>query len=512
MKNLLLSIIFSSVVLPARVFAASYATEQRIWKDAASMGMGGVGVSTYGYRFSAIRNPAMLGLMNEHTIIPFIDIGMVIDPGMISLIKDAKGVLDGSKDYAQLDYDSMMNRVANIGINGPLSVGFFGKGLGVWTTSSSDVSFGFRLSDHPLVQGISLNALVSTSKEVLNLIEQSNGDINKVNTTALVTTLTNGLLESLIGSGKSEAEAVQHVNNLINQYVGTSGKDYVGGKDTIPSTATVPKLDPKELLPLASLTAVVEMTANIGYGYQIPFAGLDDVSGLALGGTFRFSQRFKMSEKDADITELVGRYSQNALANIYQGQSFSSDFGMTLRIQNWVAAIAVRDAFSTAYKWKPLDGKISFLPDSQIPMSLDFGTSYKFFFKNKFIQEIGMYFEFEDTLNKMTDWSMKIRTGVEFKLLNFLDLRFGMYDLFPTAGVGMGWKWGRIDFSYYRKTYFGGTPLAFYSDQLYLNFSLGLDNTPARKKAAKERKAAKIKARRVANELAQDIIDDIKNP
>ena len=70
-----------------------------------------------------------------------------------------------------------------------------------------------------------------------------------------------------------------------------------------------------------------------------------------------------------------------------------------------------------------------------------------------------------------------MRVGSEVKLFNFLDLRVGMYDSFITAGLGMGWKWFRMDFAYYRENYFN----LFTSDQFYVNMTLGLDNSPQRK-------------------------------
>jgi len=449
MNKILKLLLIINFLFPILLYSA---TERRLYKDAASMGMGGVGVSTIGYTFSAIHNPAALGLMSDYDIAPFFSLGVSLNSEMINLLKEI-GEVATTKDFTTINYDNLIGKAPNIGVNGPLSAGYMGKGFGIWTTTSADIGMIIHENeDSPLTKaGIRINSLVDAGSKLMN---HKGAYTPETVVDALGKDTVNKLLDAY--TDDEVKKLVCHVAKKVE----TEGADYIT----------------KVLLPKAKYETTVEITANIGYGYRIPFAALDDISGLSLGATVRFSQRFKLTSGELQPVDKLAESFSTILDNVYQGNSISSDFGMALRIQNWILAMAVRDAFSTGYKWKNLDGKGG-MENTKIPYSVDFGTSYRFNFKNPFIQEVGMYLEFQDTTSKYTTWANKLRLGLETKLFNFLDLRIGMYDSFITGGVGLGWKWGRIDFAYYREEYFN----YFKSDQYYLNFTIGFDNTPARK-------------------------------
>ena len=445
-------------LLPASVIQA-VDIEPRIYRDAASLGMGGVGVSSIGYSFSAIANPANLGLMTDHDIAPFISLGASINPDMITLINEAKGIADNPTDFTSIDYEQLLNQAPSIGLNGPLSAGYMGKGFGIWTTSS-------------------MNATVAIAESQDNFLTRLGIDVN---------------VNAVMAAGKEISEAPTGTDTLAIFRKHFEADFIAAGLDATEITAELQKLVDtpellKELIPLARLSATAEITANIAYGYKIPFAAIDDVSGISFGATVRFSQRFKvMSEGDgpygfSPIDQLPAQFG-SLTDSVYQAGSISSDFGMSLRIQNWIFGVAVRDALSSGYQWKNMDGLSGGINDSKIPYSVDFGSSYRFLFKNNFIQEVSIYLEFEDTTDPYTSWGNKLRLGAEVKLFNFLDLRVGMYDTFITAGLGMGWKWMRLDFAYYRESYFD----FFTSDQFYINMTVGLDNSPSRKERSIEK-------------------------
>ncbi len=423
----------------------SNSTEQRLYKDAASMGMGGVGVSTIGYSFSAIHNPAALGLMADHDIAPFLSLGMSMNPEMFDLLKDVSGIVSGDQSFDSIDYDGLIGKAPKISANGPINLGYMGKGFGFWTTSSSDVSMFMTNSDAFINSGLdlSLNDLAAVSSDIIDL-----------------------------GDNLTPAE----IEKIINKHFGDSLT-----QSQLDKFVTSLQDDPKSitnLLPKAKFDATTEITVNLAYGYKIPFAFLDDVSGLSFGATVRFSQRFKITTGDTHISvDQLGDKFENITSQIYQAGSISSDFGTALRLENFIFGLAVRDALSTGYYWKNMDGVSIGFENSKIALSLDFGASYRFYFNNNFLQEVGLYVEFEDSLAKHESWLNKMRVGSEVKLFNFLDLRVGMYDSFITAGLGMGWKWFRMDFAYYRENYFN----LFTSDQFYVNMTLGLDNSPQRK-------------------------------
>lgn len=352
----------------------AYEIEKQIYKDAASMGMGGVGVSTIGYSFSPVFNPAALGLMYDHDVASFIGMGVDTDLYVFDILIDKSNL------------GSQFLTPSTLAVQGPISLGYMGKGFGIWTTSSGDVSF---VGSSPENSSVSLNT-----------------------------------------------------------------------------------------------QAILELTVNLAYGYRIPFGAIDDVSGLSLGATLRFSQRFKYRQDFQRSSSLVKNLF-SAFNNSYSANSFSSDFGMSLRVQNWIFGVTVRDALSTGYEWKNISGSTQ-MPYSKIPFAVDFGTSYHFNFTNPFIQRIAVYLEFYDAHNQSVPWIDKLRLGAEMKFFNFLILRTGLYESFVTGGVGLYSKWVRLDFAYYREKYQNFS----YRDHFFVNFVIGLDN-PSDKKGTKKIKKEK---------------------
>ncbi|MGL5955982.1 MAG: hypothetical protein ACRC0X_05195 [Brevinema sp.] len=466
MKNKFFTIFFLSFFIIS-VYAVE--TEQRVYKDASSLGMGGVGVSTIGYQFSAIRNPAALGLMTDHDLIPFFSLGVSINPEMINLAKSASSLASGS--FENIDYNSLLGKAPSIGLNGPINVGYMGKGFGFWTTSSSD-------------------GIIAIQKNPNNIFTEKGLDVD-LNTLAKV--------YSEISSIQDSDE--QAIRTVLEKYLGKELEKFSDADiNSFSSDPTVLK----ELLPLAKLSLISEITVNVAYGYRIPFAFLDEVSGLSLGATVRFAQRFKALTGEFQPIDQFASSASTLMDNFYQAGSISSDFGLSLRIENLILGLAARDAFSTKFIWKPING-IGQIGDSQIPLSLDFGASYRIYFKNNWIQEIGFYVEFEDTVSKYSSWLNKTRLGSEVKLFNFLDLRVGMYDGFVTGGLGMGWKWFRMDFAYYREKYFN----FFVSDQFYMNMTVGLDNSPKRKQYSIQKQLQQDRVQAQSFELINNSLEGI---
>ncbi len=439
------------VLLMAPTFAYQQ-TENRIYKDAISLGMGGVGVSTIGYQFSAMRNPANLGLMADHDLAPFLSLGVSINPEVIDLFKTIQPIASGEMGYENINYDALLNQAPTVGINGPINLGYMGKGFGFWTTSSIDGVAAIVPNNNPDTffnkNGIdvNMNDLVKAGSEIEKSL--SDGSITAGDA--------KDILQKYLGKDMTDKQLTE----LAQKFADEDATELL-----------------KQILPLANLSMTAEVAVNAGYGYRIAFDGIDDVSGLSLGATVRFAQRFKITtgEDMKSVDELAVAFG-SLEQNIYQAGSISSDFGASLRLQNFIFGVAVRDAFSTEFAWKSMKGEGT-LSSTKIPMSVDFGASYRFYFNNNFIQEVGVYVEFENATCEYTSWGSKLRLGSELKLFNFLDARVGMYNQFITGGIGMGWKWFRIDAAYYREKYLD----YFTSDQYYLNMTFGLDNSPQRK-------------------------------
>ncbi len=459
MKSKILTILLLLGV-PVYTSDVEIKTEDRIYKDAASLGMGGVGVSTIGYQNSVMRNPANLGLMSEYDITPFFSLGMYVNHNAAELYDTVYSIVDTGLD--SLNYDSLINQSPSIGFNGPLNLGYMSNGFGIWTTTSLDSSITLSPSECFSDMDISMNDLAGAMTDVEKLLNSSS-DIT-------ATDIQDILKSYLSDSSMTDEEMLE----LAEKFV----------EDGVDVDALI-----KTLLPLAQLATTAEIAVNVAYGFHIPFAAIDDVSGLSLGATLRFAQRYKVSsgyDGDKNIYD-VAKDLISIKDNIYHASSISSDVGMSLRFENFILAAAVRDAFSSSFEWKDFDDNELLGYSSKIPMSIDFGASYRLYFNNNFIiQEAGLYVEFEDAMNECTTWANKLRMGSEFKLLNFLNARVGVYKEYITGGIGIGFKWFRMDFAYYREQYLN----IYSSDQYYLNMTVGLSNSPERKEKSTKKQLA----------------------
>lgn len=471
-----INILAISPVFSARI-------EQRMYKDAISLGMGGVGVTTFGYQFSAIRNPAALGLMADHDIAPFLTLGASFSPQVVDILN--------SPSPSTIDYNSLINSAPSLNLNGPLNLGYMGKGFGIWTTTSASLQTAFMENTNNFLHqnGISPN-LNNMSQAGFELLDMYNSG-EPLNSDKLIDIFNRHIKNDLLQQGLTPEEVNQVINQLAQDIMNDpEGTEHALGK----------------YLPKAKADFTAEITINAAYAYKIAFSSLDDVSGLSLGATVRFAQRFAFSSgKELTSVDQLANSFNNMGDSLYQASIISSDFGASLRIENFILGVTVRDALSTKFVWKDFANNAVGIEDSYIPYSVDFGGSYRFYFNNTWIQEIGLYVEFEDMTSTYSSWLNKLRIGSEFKLFNFLDLRLGMYDGFITGGVGMGWKWFRVDFAYYREKYLD----YFTSDNYYVNMTLGLDNSPQRKARSiqKQLEQDKIQARSI--ELLNNSLEGI---
>ena len=499
----------------------SFSEEERILdKNPRSLGMGGVGVSTFGYPFSPGANPAALGLMFDYTIVPIFEIGLSMDPNAVSfgraIAKTAGSVGGNPLDIDLSGFDKYIGQAIGAGLTFPLNLGFMGKGFGIWLSSSAEGRLSVFNPPDSALFGIKLGTLLDTVTQVSNLIVDSSGNIT-TEAEAVEKILTEGILSDLQNSGLSDAERYTQANDLLNQLTGTTGIDYIdssgkvngGNLSNLVDNANNIKIDTTallQILPRVYARLYADIAVNIGYGYKIPFRALDDKSGLSLGATLRFIQRFKSDTLNGDVT--IDEAANNL--SILQGFAVTSDFGLSLQLQNFVLGFAVRDAFSTPFQWSSLvasgSGNGSRTTSSFAP-SYDLGVSYRFLFTNRWIQEIGLYVEGVDMASTLLAPFEKFRTGMEIKLFRFLDLRVGVYDAFITAGLGMGGKWGRIDFAYYRESFKVLQNFNIYGDRISLSLALLYENTPVRKARAAERKALREEQKINAQAAANDALE-----
>lgn len=509
MKNFILAALLLGAV-PAFTY------EPRILdKTPRSMGMGGVGVSTFGYTYSPLANPAALGLMADDTMVPILDVGFGLNDKSVALIKELTSVINGGKNITNINFDQFIGKMATIGVNSPLSLGFMGKGFGVWMNMGSEANFGvYHPADSPL-RGVKVSTALDTVNKVTDIYDK-NGGINAGSTAELEQTFKNGIYQDLKNDGLSDAEIYGRINGMLGEITGISD-DFFSSDGTLNESKinaalgavsdggklNIPIENLSKLLPRLNVRLYSDIAVNIGYGYKVPFRALDDVSGISFGATVRFIQRFK-SDSLSNV-DPVSFDQNNPTGSLWQAFSVTSDFGLSLRLQNFVLGFAVRDAFSAPFQWRGLTDKMPH-PSSKFLPSIDLGASYRFLFKNPWIQEVGMYFEAIDMMNKDIRTGDKIRLGAEIRLFRFLDLRLGMYDLFVTGGLGMGGKWGRIEFAYYRESYQIYKGYFLTGDTYSVNIALGLENTSARKAATLARKQERARLQR-ERQAAQEIQD-----
>lgn len=498
--------------------APAFSYEPRILdKTPRSMGMGGVGVSTFGYTYSPLANPAALGLMADDTMVPILDVGFTLNDKSTALIKELVSVVNDGKNITNINFDQFVGKMATLGVNSPLSLGFMGKGFGVWMNMGSEASFGvYHPADSPL-RGVKVSTALDTVNKVTGIYDKNNGVINAGSTAELEQAFKDGIYQDLKKEGLSDVEIYGRINSMLGEITGKTD-DFFGADGVLDQTKIQGALDAvsdaggklnipienlSKLLPRLNVRLYSDIAVNIGYGYKVPFRALDDVSGISFGATVRFIQRFKSdSLSNVDPSSFD---QNNPTGSLWQAFSVTSDFGVSLRLQNFVLGFAVRDAFSAPFQWRGLTDKVPH-PSSKFLPSIDLGASYRFLFKNPWVQEVGMYFEAIDMMNKDIRVGDKIRLGAEIRLFRFLDLRLGMYDLFVTGGLGMGGKWGRIEFAYYRESYQIYKGYFITGDTYSVNIALGLENTSARKAAALARKQERARLQR-ERQAAREIQD-----
>lgn len=497
--------------------AAAFAYEPRILdKTPRSMGMGGVGVSTYGYTFSPMANPAALGLMSDYTMVPMMDLGFSLNEKTVGLLREVTEVAQGQKHFTNVNFDNYIGKMATIGFNSPLSLGFMGKGFGIWMNTGAEGGISVFHEPNSPIRGIKVATVFDTVDKVSNIVTAGGGNITAGNVANVEQVLKDGIYKDLLNSGLSQAEVYAQANQLITEITGAAaGTTFVNPDGTVNQAnldtawqniqtggnLNIPEATLRKLIPKLNLRLYADIAVNVGYGYKVPFRAMDDVSGISFGATVRFLQRFKSdSYSNLDPSTIDG---SKLTGSIWQAFTITSDFGMSLRLQNFILAFAARDAFSAPFQWRGVTDGIAHTATKFLP-SLDVGASYRFLFKNPWVQEFGMYFEAIDMMNTEISAARKIRLGLELKLFRFLDLRLGMYDAFVTGGLGMGGKWGRIDFAYYRQTYQIYKGYNVHGDQYTLNLSLALENTPERKAAALAKKRERDRIMR-ERQAARDI-------
>ncbi|MGL5720986.1 MAG: type IX secretion system membrane protein PorP/SprF [Brevinema sp.] len=495
----------------------TFAQEERILdKNPRSLGMGGVGVSTFGYPFSPNANPASLGLMYDYTIVPIFEIGLSMSPEAVDL---GTTLGRGLNNIADIDFDKFLNKSIGAGLTSPFNIGFMGKGFGIWLTAGAEGRIAVFTPPGSELEGIKINTLFDTVTQVSNLVGSSAGGIDINNQADIEKIINEGIFQDLKNSGLSDAEAYNRINGILNQISGNTGAniEFISPDGTVDINKVKDELTDGgnnfqlneaallEILPRIHARLYADIAVNVGYGYKIAFRGLDDKSGLSLGATLRFIQRFKSDTLNGDVTidEAVNNLT------ILQGFAVTSDFGLSLQLQNFVLGFAVRDAFSTPFQWTALltTGDSGARTTSSFAPSYDIGISYRFLFTNPWIQEVGLYIEGVDLASRFLEPIEKFRAGMELKLFRFLDLRVGVYDGFVTTGLGMGGKWGRIDFAYYRESFKLFDNFSVYGDRVSLSLALLYENTPERKARTAARKAIRQEQTANAEAAAKDALE-----
>lgn len=208
---------------------------------------------------------------------------------------------------------------------------------------------------------------------------------------------------------------------------------------------------------LSDIKGGVESVFRIGYGFSILNF---DMIRLSVGATAKgFAQL--ATAYNGSVLDLIDTIASDfTQLPAYFSAGFSLDVGVMCTLFNSLSFSAVwYDAFSRAFVAestfgdfnlhtdysKALDSKLALGVAFQIPVGWSKGVISSF----KVMCDYRNLFSLFHTLGRNP--ILELSCGTEFVLGNILSLRFGMSEMYPAAGLGLGFGTFKLDFAVYGK-------------------------------------------------------------
>jgi hypothetical protein len=119
--------------------------------------------------------------------------------------------------------------------------------------------------------------------------------------------------------------------------------------------------------------------------------------------------------------------------------------------------LVCRDWYGTQFSWREYSVNFQQINDpagtqpTYWAPELDAGSSYriKSILPQYFISDLTLYFDLDNITDFTEDFFLMTRIGAEITVFNFLKLRAGIYEGYPTAGFGLVFPVFTINAAYY---------------------------------------------------------------
>lgn len=371
MKQMKWMIVFL-ILVPMSLFALKF--EERIVRPIDMMGAGGAGVASYGKFGMIFMNPAALGVTyDENPNYMAIPLGLKLgfNGDAVQLLGDGLAASSASSGFsnpaALLTSDWLLkffNLNPNVGINGPVSLGYIGNKIGIVFHSETKVGVG---------------------------------------------------------------------------------------------------VDQNGVLPNLRFGAYADQGLIFAFGSEIPMPiYLGKFTRVYAGINLSILNRFKLSEDRVDPLYMAD-YLQgisDGSRGILQGINIGSDIGLMAVVnKEFTGSLLVRDVFRTGFSWverpitdfgTPLDITHE---KSYFPISVDLGVCYRplLFASAGLMSDVRTYFDIVNSLDFSQNYWLKFRLGAEARFFGFLILQTGLYEGYPTFGLGIDAPVFKMHLVYYNE-------------------------------------------------------------
>jgi hypothetical protein len=357
-------------IIAAIVFTTSSLThageneEPRITQPIDIISTGGAGIASHGRLGMLFVNPAALGI-GDQSDFSILKVGAMANWDLYDYYQIYNKLDTTLPDYGisgldQADLAKLINLRAKVGLNGPLSLGYMGNGIGILLYNDFLTSF---------------------------VIKQSAG------------------------------------------------------------------------IPYVDFGTYLDAGLVVGYGFQLPLPFfIGKFARLYAGVSIKYLNRVKYEDDRLNIVEAfdIGMSIANTSRGVYLGQNIGADAGLTLMFNDQISVgIVIKDFFSTGFTWAEYNSNLekvetgSTLPISYFYPSLDIGSAFKVRWTSYVLSDINLYFDIVNSLDFSENYWLKLRIGAEATLIKLLILRVGLYEGYPTAGIGISLPLLKINAAFY---------------------------------------------------------------
>ncbi len=214
-------------------------------------------------------------------------------------------------------------------------------------------------------------------------------------------------------------------------------------------------------IPYASLDFDSEIGITAGVGFEIPVVLLLESRRLYGGVNFKYIIRKRYYNDRMSILQVVDLVDDpskffSEVDYHLGGIGIGSDISLYWRGENIDYVFVFQDWFSTRFSWKKYvvqDGKDVELEepisDTVVNPSLDFGVVWRMkrflFIPSFFLSNFRFIGEIHGVDRLRDNFFLKLHFGAEVKIFQFLWIRAGLNQGYPTVGVGIDLDYLRID-------------------------------------------------------------------